>query len=126
MMPEDQTMEEPRLELARVLKRENLREAFRAVKVNRGAPGVDGMDVAGSRNIPFQDRPRLGFGPVSRPGIQKGDPDSRSASGTARESWRSGTRRSVSQGVDSRPGDIALGFWSLIALPPRERSRRWR
>lgn len=48
MIPEDQKMEEPVLELARVLSRENLREGWRAVKTNRGAPGIDGMDIAKS------------------------------------------------------------------------------
>lgn len=42
MMPEDKT-KEPTLE--RVLEKENLRTAWQAVKANRGAPGVDGMDI---------------------------------------------------------------------------------
>ena len=45
MTPEGQNMEGPALGLERVLESENLRRAWRAVRSNRGAAGVDGMDI---------------------------------------------------------------------------------
>ena len=49
MMPAGKTTDPSELTLERVLAEENLREAWRAVQANRGAPGVDGMDMEASR-----------------------------------------------------------------------------
>lgn len=46
--PNEATMAAPKPTLSAVLEKENLNEAWRAVRVNKGAPGPDGLDIAGS------------------------------------------------------------------------------
>lgn len=46
--PNEATMAAPKPTLSAVLEKENLNEAWRTVRANKGAPGPDGLDIAGS------------------------------------------------------------------------------
>lgn len=48
MRPNEATMAAPKATLSAVLENENLNEAWRAVRANKGAPGPDGLDIARS------------------------------------------------------------------------------